>query len=188
MKKILIAALLGCFVLGLCACNGTKSGSSDSPEDNGAVIITRTNASGEVVTEYSYPTNSEENEQTTNGGSGNQGSSSDTTTAQATSVITEPWGEDGFTHVIPEPKIGKQTKKTLSKSGKTLTVSFTGVTYDEVNDYLQEVIDAGFDRSPSNMSVNETIMYFADNADASYNVGVGYSDGKMSVMILRYGG
>ncbi len=50
---------------------------------------------------------------------------------------------------------------------------------------MKKVKEAGFTNNPSNMSVNETIMYFADNDEMTFNVGVGYSDNKFVIMVLN---
>ena len=99
--------------------------------------------------------------------------------------MTEAWGEDGFTQVIPEPKFGKQKNKVISASGRLLTISFSDATYDDAADYLEAVKKAGFTVSASDMSSDDAIMYFADNSDKSYNVGIGYLDGNFTVMVLR---
>lgn len=182
MKKLLLILLAVILAFGICACGGNKDEDSSS-QSYETVVVTKTNAQGEIETEIvTVPrTNAESDGNKTS----TDGSEQTTSAQQQSSIVTEAWGEDGFTQIIPEPKFGKQKNKVISASGRLLTISFSDATYDDVADYLEEVKKAGFTVSASDMSSDDAIMYFADNSDKSYNVGVGYSDGNFTVMVLR---
>ena len=188
MKKFLLLLLAVGIVFGVCACGGSNNDPTEVyTDDAGRTIIKRTDSKGEVVTEISSEPVTDENGQTKPSES-KDNSNTNPSTEQQTSIITAGWGDDGFTHVIPEPEIGKLDKKVLSKSGKLLTVIYTDTTYDEAESYLEAVKDAGFTESVTNMSNDDRIIYMADNSDGSYNVGIGFADGKLSIMVLRYDG
>ena len=85
--------------------------------------------------------------------------------------------------VFPVPR--PQTT-TLSKTGSLMTISYTGVTYDQAEAYRTMVVKSGFSENTSEMATEETIMFYADDADGRFNVGVGFSDGKLVIMILKY--
>lgn len=180
MKKFLLIPLAFVLALGICACGGEEDNSSSRSYET--IVVTRTNAAGEIETEIVPVPYTEKND---GSDSSANGTAQTTSTQPQSSAVTEAWGEDGFTQVIPEPKFGEQKSKVISASGRLLTVSFSDVTYDDAADYLEEVKKAGFTVSSSDMSSVDSIMYFADNSDKSYNVGVGYSNGNFTVMVLR---
>lgn len=181
MKKLLLIPLAVFLAFGICACGENKD-ENPSSQSYETVVVTKTNAQGEIETEIVTVPHTEKND---GADSSSNGTSQTTSAQQQSSAVTEAWGEDGFTQVIPEPKFGKQKNKVISASGRLLTISFSDATYDDAADYLEEVKKAGFTVSASDMSSDDTIMYFADNSDKSYNVGVGYSDGNFTVMVLR---
>ena len=111
MKKFLLIPLAFVLALGICACGGEKDNSSSQSYET--VVVTRTNAAGEIETEIVTVPHTEKN----NGSDSSPDSTSQTTSAQQqSSAVTEAWGEDGFTQVIPEPKFGKQKNKVISAS------------------------------------------------------------------------
>lgn len=185
MKKFLLIPLAVFLAFGICAC-GEKKDENPSSQSYETVVITKTNAEGEVETEIvTVPRTEVESDRSKSSANGTEQT---TSAQQQSSIVTEAWGDDGFTQILPEPKFGKQKSKVLSPTGKLLTVAFSDATYAEVADYLKRVKDAGFTVNISDMSSEDVIMYFADNSDRSYNVGIGFSNGNFTVMILRTAG
>lgn len=180
MKKILLLLLAVGIVAGLCACGGVRDGADNSSEVE-TIIVTRTNGQGEIVTEVQTVPPKEDGKTDPDKNEGGENSS----LPQDSSVVSNEWGTDGFTHLVPEPEFGKLKSKTVSSSGDLLTVSFSGATFEDAADYLEKVKEEGFTKNVIDMSSGKMIMFFADNSDESYNVGVGYADGTFTVMVLR---
>ena len=164
MKKTILLLTVIVLLAGLCACgNGNNEG-----DPSGTSL---TNSSGDVVPGSS---------------SGNQDKDDPSSQASSSPADDSDWGSDEFTANIPRPECGVFQSKTLSKTGSLMTISYTGVTYDQAEAYRTMVVKSGFSENTSEMSTEETIMFYADDADGRFNVGVGFSDGKLVIMILKY--
>ena len=178
MKKTILLLTVIALLAGLCACgNGNNEG-----DPSGTSL---TNSSGDVVPGSSSG-NQDSGDVVPGSSSGNQDKDDPSSQASSSPADDSDWGSDEFTANVPKPECGVFQSKTLSKTGSLMTISYTGVTYDQAEAYRTMVVKSGFSENTSEMSTEETIMFYADDADGRFNVGVGFSDGKLVIMILKY--